>query len=72
MVNPNYQDFVMRHVRTQTTPRTQSEAFRDADYGTAIWRCETTNERAMNGLLWIVTVLFTGFVLGLFVAPIVS
>jgi hypothetical protein len=32
----SYEDFVMRTVRTQHTPRTLSEAVRDADYACAL------------------------------------
>lgn len=30
------------------TYRSASEAFKDADYATAIWRCETENERGLK------------------------
>jgi hypothetical protein len=36
----SYEHFVTKYHRYQYAPRTMSEAFRDADYGTAIWRCE--------------------------------
>ena len=35
-----YEKFVTKYHRYQYAPRTLSEATRDADYGTAIWRCE--------------------------------
>lgn len=31
-----------------------SEAFRDADYATPIWRCETEWDRTKNAIGWIV------------------
>lgn len=68
----SYENFVMRQARNQRCHRTLSEAFRDADYGTAIWRCETANEKATNVLLWLFTSLVFGFIFGLFVAPILS
>jgi hypothetical protein len=34
------------------TYRSVSEAFRDADYATPIWRCETEWDRAKEYLLW--------------------
>jgi len=68
----SYEQFVMRTVRTQRYPRTLSEAFRDADYGTAIWRCETEQEKGTDALLWVGMLLFTGITIGLFVAPILS
>ena len=72
MVNQNYERFVMRTVHSQRYPRSLSEAFRDADYGTAIWRCETPHENASSALLFIFSLAFAMFLLGLFVAPIVS
>jgi len=36
----SYEHFVTNYHRYTHAPRTLSEAFRDADYGTAIWRCE--------------------------------
>ena len=34
-----------------TTPRTLSEANKDADYATPIWRCETDSEKGWKFLL---------------------
>ena len=34
------------------TYRSVSEAFRDADYATPIWRCETEWDRTKEYLLW--------------------
>lgn len=36
----DYEKFVTNYHRYQYAPRSLSEAFRDADYGTAIWKCE--------------------------------
>lgn len=40
------------------TYRSASEAFRDADYATPIWRCETEWDRTKEyigwGLMWVV------------------
>ena len=72
MVNPNYESFVMRTLHTQRYPRSLSEAFRDADYGTAIWRCESPHENASSALLFIFSLAFATFLLGLFVAPLLS
>jgi len=36
------------------TYRSASEAFKDADYATPIWRCETEWDRAREYLGWIV------------------
>lgn len=35
------------------THRTASEAFRDADYATPIWRCESDLDRAKEYIKWI-------------------
>ena len=44
-------------------PRTYSEAVKDADYATAIWRCETEWDRTKNWLLGatVVSVLLSLF-----------
>ena len=34
------------------THRSTSEAFRDADYATPIWRCETDLDRAKEYIVW--------------------
>lgn len=34
------------------TYRSSSEAFRDADYATPIWRCETDWDRTKDYLVW--------------------
>jgi hypothetical protein len=34
------------------TYRSTSEAFRDADYATPIWRCETEWDRTKDYLVW--------------------
>lgn len=39
-----------------------SEAFKDADYATAIWRCETENERGLRIIGgWVAILLGIGF-----------
>jgi hypothetical protein len=43
-----------------------SEAFRDADYATPIWRCESDWDRTKNYLGWIVMWLVTLGMLYLF------
>jgi hypothetical protein len=43
------------------THRTASEAFRDADYATPIWRCETDWDRFKEYLKWIVMWAFVLF-----------
>ena len=35
--NQRYEDFVMRSVRTQRSPRTLHEAYRDGEYGYSIY-----------------------------------
>lgn len=35
------------------TYRSASEAFRDADYATPIWRCETEWDRTKNYIGWV-------------------
>jgi len=46
----DYSKFIARQYGIGKTYRSSSEAFRDADYATGIWRCETENERAIQCL----------------------
>lgn len=53
-------------------PRTYSEAVKDADYATAIWRCETEWDRTKNWLIGATVVsvllsLFASLIYGLIV-----
>jgi len=41
-----------------------SEAYRDADYATALWKCETEWDRVKNGIGWVV--LWGGLLAGLY------
>jgi hypothetical protein len=41
------------------TYRSTSEAFRDADYATPIWRCENDWDRTKEYLGWIAVWVFT-------------
>jgi hypothetical protein len=50
-------------IHSSKTHRTASEAFRDADYATPIWRCETEWDRTKEYLKWIVMWLAVFFVL---------
>jgi len=50
-------------IHSNKTHRTVSEAFRDADYATPIWRCENDWDRAMEYLKWIGVWAFTLFIL---------
>ena len=40
-------------IHSSKTHRTVSEAFRDADYATPIWRCESDWDRTKEYLGWI-------------------
>jgi hypothetical protein len=41
-------------IHSSKTHRSASEAFRDADYATPIWRCQTEWDRTKEYLKWIV------------------
>jgi hypothetical protein len=41
-------------IHSSKTHRTASEAFRDADYATSIWRCENEFDRTMGYLGWTI------------------
>lgn len=58
----DYAKFVSEKYRVGTTYRSASEAFKDADYATPIWRCETENEKAIEMLKGISWVLFAVYV----------
>lgn len=42
----SYEQFVTNYRRYTTTSTTLGEAFRDSTYATAMWKCETPNQRA--------------------------
>jgi hypothetical protein len=44
----SYEDFVMRTMRNQLTPRTMDEAFRTADYAASIHRFEQPHKRDLK------------------------
>ena len=48
-----------QYIHSHKTHRSASEAFRDADYATPIWRCENDWDKAKDyigwGLIWAVT-----------------
>jgi hypothetical protein len=50
-------------IHSNKTHRTVSEAFKDADYATPIWRCESDLDRTMEYLKWIAVWIVT---LGIF------
>ena len=39
-------------IHSNKTHRSTSEAFRDADYATPMWRCETDFDRAVDYIVW--------------------
>lgn len=50
----NYQtDDALAQWHKEKTKSSMSEAFRDADYATAFWRCETDWDRTKEQLGWI-------------------
>ena len=63
----NYEDFVMRTVRNQRTPRTMDEAFRTADYAASITKFEQPHKRDLRHIatfVWVTTVIVaSGYVL---------
>ena len=53
VIKPTYVgDDPAQFVWSNRTHRSASEAFRDADYATPIWRCETEWDRTKEYLLW--------------------
>ena len=42
-----------KFIHSNKTHRSASEAFRDADYATPIWRCETEWDKTKDYLAWI-------------------
>ena len=52
----NYEDFVMRIVRNQRTPRTMDEAFRTADYAASITKFESPHKRDLKHIASFVLV----------------
>ena len=68
-----YEDFVINQTRRIHTPRTLTEAFRGADYGTAIWRCEKKKE-GWNTFVVMEAIIMLGtmFVIGVLLSPHIS
>lgn len=48
-----------KFLHSNRTHRTASEAFKDADYATPIWRCENDWDRTVEILKWIAVWVFT-------------
>lgn len=48
-----------QYIHSHKTHRSASEAFRDADYATPIWRCENDWDRTVEILKWIAVWVFT-------------
>jgi len=63
----SYEDFVMRTVRNQRTPRTMDEAFCTADYAASITKFEQPHKRDLRHIatfVWVTTVIVaSGYVL---------
>lgn len=60
----NYADFTTRYIRYTQTAKTASEAFKDADYATAITRPEEPSYGgfgALLGVLLMVAIFGYGF-----------
>ena len=51
-------------VWSSKTHRSASEAFRDADYATGIWKCKTDLDRIKEGGIWLV--LWGALLVGLY------
>ena len=67
-----YESFVINQTRRVYTPRTLTDAFRGADYGTAIWRCEKPSGWGMYALIETIILLFSVFMAGFMIAPYLS
>lgn len=65
-----YENFVVNQTRRQRTPRTLTEAFRGADYGTAIWRCEKPQSTRYDVMIEGVALMVACGLLGYFIAII--
>lgn len=65
-----YEKFVTNYHRFQYAPRSLSEAFRDADYGTAIWRCEKPQSWRTDAFIESVALMvvcgFVGYILAIY------
>jgi hypothetical protein len=61
-----------RYIHQNKTHRTASEAFRDADYATAIWRCETDWDRSVEYIKVTLGFVLAGVVTYLFCEGFIS
>lgn len=68
----SYETFVTKYHRYQYAPRTLSEAFRDADYGTAIWKCEKPHQTRTDIIIEGVVLMLACGLVGYFLAIIVG
>lgn len=55
-------DYKSVYKNTGLTPRTFDQAYKTADYATALWKCETPNEKSFRLLF---TLVVAGFMVGL-------
>lgn len=55
-----------KYIHQNKTHRSASEAFRDADYAQAIWKCETEWDRTKPILTCILAFIFSGGIIYLF------
>jgi hypothetical protein len=68
MQKVNYQgDDIAKHIWSSKTHSSASEAFRDADYATPIWKCETEWDRCKEyGIFVIIWGLLLAGLYGLY------
>lgn len=65
----SYEKFVTNYRRYTHASRTYDEAFRTADYSTAIWRCETENEKWIRDNSWWLALFAAAAMLAFIIYP---
>lgn len=68
----NYEKFVTSYRRHTHFARTYDEAFKTADYATAIWRCEGENEKWVNDNSWWLVLLLGVLSLAFIIYPTIK
>ncbi len=61
-----------RYIHQNKTHRSASEAFKDADYATAIWRCETDWDRSVEYIKLLLAFVMAGGFIYLFCEGFIS
>lgn len=60
------------YIWSNKTHRSASDAFRDADYATALWRCETEWDRSVEIIKMLFSFILAGFFMWVFISGVMK